>query len=193
MLRQFKNGVPVRIGKTLLRRFTIRQPGRVEMLFRRKDDRIFFRDKQTENMFRIFRHTRSETVAPDRKYFKNIFCFPVFKTGNGNFMLFRSCHLVDHPDSGFLENLAYGRPDKRFRQGIARSGYRLPETRPIGTLDQQDIQFFRINDDKNRLWNFVGHIQNETREPAGSLSFLMLVESFLFFSNGYAVPAAVSR
>ena len=73
---------------------------------------------------------------------------------------------LDNADPGFFENFTDRRPDKRFRQRITGTGYRLPEAGAIGAFDQQDIQLFRINDDKNRLGNFVSHIQNETREPS---------------------------
>lgn len=163
---QLKDGLPVGIGKTFLRCLPVRQPDRIQMLSRSQDDWKFLRHLKSEYMFRIFCHSRSEPMSPDRKYFENVFDLPVFKTGCGNLMIFRSRLSFDNPDPGFLENFTDRRPDKRFRQRITGTGYRLPEAGAIGAFDQQDIQLFRINDDKNRLGNFVSHIQNETREPS---------------------------
>lgn len=190
-IRQLQNGIAVRIGKTFRRCLTIGKPDCIEMFFRRQNHRKFFRHQKPVNMFRIFRHTGCEPVSPDRKNFKDILSFPVLQTIERHFMTFRMRFGRNNPYPRFLEYLAHGRLFKRFRQRITRSGHRLPEPRTIGTFDQQNIQFFRVNHDKNRLRNLVCHIHNKNKGASRSLSFKRQVMPFRSFSDGYAIPAAV--
>lgn len=106
-------------------------------------------------------------------------------------MIFKVRQSPDDADTGFLENFPDRCLDKRLRERVPRAGYRLPETGTIGPFDQQDVQFSRVDDDQNRLWNFIRHIHHKKGSGNRSLSFLMPVEPFLFFSGEYAVPATV--
>ncbi len=190
-LRQLQNGVFVSIRKAFFRRFPIRQPNGIQMFAGSKDDRKFFRYQQSENMFRIFGYTRCESMPPDGKNFENVFSLPVFQAIEGNFMLFRIWNRLDNPYACFFKNFPYRCFFQRLGQRIPRTCYRLPETGTVGTLDQQNIEFFRINHDKNRLGNFIGHVQNETRERVAPFPFFKPVEPFLFSADECAVPATV--
>ena len=127
---QLKDGIPVGIGKTFLRCLPVRQPDRIQMLSRSQDDRKFLRHLKSEYMFRIFCHSRSEPMSPDRKYFENVFDLPVFKTGCGNLMIFRSRHFLDNPDPRFPRKL-HGSPSGQ-AVPTTNHGNRLPIARSRG-------------------------------------------------------------
>ena len=147
--------------------------------------------KDRINLFLLENRDYARIINFYRKNFKDILSFPVLQTIERHFMTFRMGFGRNNPYPRFLEYLAHGRLFKRFRQRITRSGHRLPEPRTIGTFDQQNIQFFRVNHDKNRLRNLVCHIHNKNKGASRSLSFKRQVMPFRSFSDGYAIPAAV--
>lgn len=164
MFRQMQNGVFIGMGKTFFRRILVWQPYRIQVFPWSKNDRKFFRNLQTENMFSILCHTGRESMPPDRKNFKDIINFPVFKTIQRHLVIRNTPDCLDNFDTSLFKHFPDGRLNKRFRKRIPRTRHRLPETGPVRTFYQQDVQFFRVNDDQNRLWNFICHVQNETRE-----------------------------
>jgi hypothetical protein len=77
-------------------------------------------------------------------------------------------------DTGFLEQLAGGGFQQRLVDAVERTGDRLPEAGPVGTLDQQDLEVGGVDDDEDGLGDFVGHdtivASKKTPPVAGGVS-----------------------
>lgn len=87
-------------------------------------------------MFDVVHDTRCVAVPPFGKDFEGIRHPPVGKLA------------VFPIDAGFFENLPVGRFDECFAT-LAATCYRLPEARMGRSLEQENIEIGRVNDDQH--------------------------------------------